>query len=534
MNKFLITLAAAVVLAAPLTSVAALPELVQSNGHTQLLVDEKPFLILGGELGNSSASSLEYMEDVWPKARAMNINTLLAPVYWELIEPEEGRFDFDLMEGLIERTRKEDIKLVLLWFGSWKNSMSAYVPSWVKRDSERFPRALSAEGVPQEILTPFSPANLAADRTAFSALMQFLEKTDRRQNTVLMVQVENEIGMLPSARDHHPLANEAFNSPVPPALMDYLQAHRHNIEPELEALWQRNGERTSGSWGEVFGTDKAAEEVFIAWHFARYTDAITAAGKAEYDLPMFVNAALNRPGVEPGDYPSGGPLPHLMDVWKAGAPNIDLLVPDFYNPRFQYWNDRYTRQGDPLLIPEIRFVPDVGAKALYAFGHYNTLGFSPFSVETGSDVAMQNLARSYDLLKQAHPAITDTSLPRAGVWLSKDHPEMRFTLGGYQFTARHELTLGWSAGASEETWPEAGATIVQTGDEEFLVAGTSVVLTFDHPEGRAGIDTIREGHFANGEWQAGRVLNGDQSHQGRHLRIADGNWEVQLIKLYQY
>jgi len=534
MNKMFRILATAVLLTAPLISVATLPQLRESNGHTQLLVDEKPFLILGGELGNSSASSLAYMENVWPKARAMNINTLLVPVYWELIEPEEEQFDFALVQGLIERARQENIKLVLLWFGSWKNSMSAYVPYWVKRDSKRFPRALSAEGVPQEILTPFSPANLAADRKAFSALMQFLEKIDRRENTVLMVQVENEIGMLPSARDHHPLANDAFNGPVPEALLSYMQANREFLEPELKVLWQRNGERTAGDWGQVFGTDKAAEEIFIAWHFARYTDAIAAAGKEAYPLPMFVNAALNRPGVEPGDYPSGGPLPHLMDVWKAGAPSIDLLVPDFYNPRFQYWNDRYTRQGDPLLIPEIRFEPDVGAKALYAFGHYNTLGFSPFSVETGSDAAMHNLARSYDVLAQAQAAITDTSLSRAGVWLSRETPEIQFELGGYHFTARHELSLGWSPGADAETWPEAGATIVQTGDEEFLVAGTSVVLTFDHPEGRAGIDTIREGHFEDGEWRAGRVLNGDQSHQGRHLRIAHGNWEVQLLKLYRY
>ncbi|WGL18366.1 DUF5597 domain-containing protein [Microbulbifer bruguierae] len=534
MNKRLRNFLAAAVLLSPLCSFAALPQLIETNGQTQLLVDEKPFLILGGELGNSSASSLEYMDDVWLKASAMNINTLLVPVYWELLEPVEGRFDFDLLEGLIERAREQEIKLVLLWFGSWKNSMSCYVPSWVKRDSERFPRAFSADGKPQEILTPFSPANLQADQKAFAAMMQFLEKTDRRHNTVLMVQVENEIGMLPSARDHHPLAETAFKAPVPQPLMQYLQQRGDDLEPELRALWSNSNFRSNGSWEEVFGTGKAAEEVFIAWHFARYADGVAGAGKAEYELPMFVNAALNRPGKEPGEYPSGGPLPHLMDVWKAGAPNIDLLVPDFYNPRFQYWNDRYTRQGDPLLIPEIRFDPDVGAKALYAFGHYNTLGFSPFSVETGSDQAMISLAHSYNLLHQVHTGITNSELPRAGVWLSKENPQMQFTLGDYQFTARHELTLGWSPGASEETWPEAGAAIIQTGDEEFIVAGTGVVLTFDHPEGRAGIDTIREGQFINGSWYPGRVLNGDQSHQGRHLRIADGSWEVQLLKLYRY
>jgi len=531
-NKFkLLTLGA--LLAVPLCSIA-LPTLDTDSDQSRLRVDKEPFLILGGELGNSTASSLGYMEAVWPKAKAMHLNTLLVPVYWELVEPQEGQFDFSLVRDLIERARKEDLKLVLLWFGSWKNSMSCYVPSWVKRDSERFPRAQSESGEPQEILTPFSPSNLTADRNAFGELLRFVKKIDGRHHTVLMVQVENEIGMLPSARDHHPLADAAFNSPVPDSLMQYLVEHREKLEPELRTMWQRNGGRRRGSWAEIFGSHKAAEEVFTAWHFARYADAVAAAGKAEYALPMFVNAALNRPGVAPGDYPSGGPLPHLMDIWKAGAPHIDLLVPDLYNPRFQYWNDRYTRQGDPLLIPEIRFDANVGAKALYAFGRYNTLGFSPFSIETGEGEAPRNLGRSYQLIRQIRDGITASDAPRTGVWLSKENPEMQFTLGGYQFTARHELTLGWSAGADDDTWPEAAATIIQVDEEEFVVAGTGVVLTFAHPEGRAGIDRISEGRFENGDWVPGRRLNGDQSHQGRHLRIANDSWEVQLLKLYRY
>jgi len=58
----------------------------------------------------------------------------------------------------------------------------------------------------------------------------------------------------------------------------------------------------------------------MAWHYARYADALAVAGKAAYSPPMYVNAALNRMGKAPGEYPSGGPLPHLLDVWKAGAP----------------------------------------------------------------------------------------------------------------------------------------------------------------------------------------------------------------------
>ncbi|WP_250463588.1 DUF5597 domain-containing protein [Microbulbifer litoralis] len=542
MKKILRNFLAGSALALLALPAAAIPHLHKDGDNIQLLVDGSPFTMRGGELGNSSSSSLDYMEVVWPKAEEMHLNTLLVPVYWELIEPQEGEFDFSLVQGLIERARREEQKLVFLWFGSWKNSMSTYVPSWVKRDSERFPRARSADGQPQEILSPFGPENVAADSRAFAALLRFIEKVDARRNTVLMVQVENEIGMLPSARDHHPLADRAFESEVPEVLLGYLDERRDKLEPELLDAWRSSDFSTSGSWAEVFGQGPAAEEIFTAWHFARYANAVAAAGKAEYPLPMYVNAALNRPGVKPGDYPSGGPLPHLMDVWKAAAPAVDLLVPDFYNPRFQHWNDRYTRQGDPLFIPEIRFTPDVGAKAMFAFGRYNTLGFSPFSIETGRDEARQSLRHSYELIAQLDEIIADGSIASEGVWLTKDKPQMTFQLGDYRFTARHELTLGWSPGADADQWPHAGAMVLQTGPEDFIVAGTGVVLTFASGEAsegasegaRAGIDVLYEGEFEDGEWQPGRRLNGDQSHQGRHLRIPDGEWQIQKLKLYRY
>lgn len=514
---------------------AAIPQLQQDNGTTRLLVNGKPYLILGGELGNSSASSLDYMDDIWPKAKAMHLNTLLVPIYWELIEPEEGKFDFSLVEGLIKRARREDLKLVFLWFGSWKNSMSTYVPSWLKRDSQRFPHSRSAEGEPQEILTAFSRENLDADRRAFRALLQFIGNSDSRRETVLMVQVENEIGMLPSARDHHPLADAAFAQAVPDTLMTYLREHRATLQPELRDAWSSSNFRTDGNWRQVFGDSAAAEEIFTAWHYARYANAVAAAGKEAYPLPMYVNAALNRPGKKPGEYPSGGPLPHLLDIWKAATPSIDLLSPDFYNPRFTYWNDRYTGNGEALFIPEIRFDSDAAAKAFYAFGHYNALGFSPFSVETGQVPATDNLRRSYALLQQLEPQFAASDREhRAGVWLSKEKPQMSFNLGDYHFTARHVLTLGWSPDASAETWPQAGAVIVQTGPEDFIVAGTGVVLTFDTANGRAGIDTLSEGEFRNGEWQPHLYLNGDQSHQGRHLRIPSGEWQIQKLRLYRY
>src|SRR6266700_4173844 len=211
----------------------AQPALVRRGEAMQLEVHGQPFLMLGGELSNSAASSAAYMAPVWPKLRSMHLNTVLAPVSWQLIEPSEGRYDFSSVDALLAGARRNDLHLVLLWFGAWKNSMSSYAPSWVRRNQTRFPRAQLPDGSGEEILSAFSAEVLDADRRAFVALMKHLRAADARQETVLMVQVENEIGMLPSARDHSALADRAFAAPVPPELIDYLTAHRATLVPSL-------------------------------------------------------------------------------------------------------------------------------------------------------------------------------------------------------------------------------------------------------------------------------------------------------------
>jgi hypothetical protein len=512
------------------------PRLVTVNGYTQLLVDGRPFLIRAGELGNSSASSMAYMKPVWPKLTKMHLNALLTPVYWELLEPSEGKFDFSLVDALITEARQHHLKLVLLWFGTWKNSMSCYPPAWVKTDQGRFPRARSSSGQPQEIITPFSQNALAADKKAFIVLMQHIRTMDGRQHTVLMVQIENEIGMLPSSRDHSTLADEAFHSPVPPRLIDYLLAHRESLSPELSDRWKDR--KTAGDWEEVFGQGPATDEIFMSWYFGRYVQEIAAAGKAIYDIPMYVNAALNAPGKKPGEYPSAGPLPHVIDIWKAAAPAIDFLSPDFYNPNFRYWADRYTRKDNPLFIPEHRFEPGADAKALYAFGHYHAIGFSPFSIESTDHPETEPIGKCYDMIAQLTDAITGAG-PKGwveGVLFSKDADSAVLEMGDYIITAEHELTLGWSPKAKEAEWPLTGGIIIEVGPGELIVAGTGIVLTFQPKSGngRAGILQIDEGNYLDGRWQPRRRMNGDQDHQGRHLRIPEGEYSIQRIKLYQY
>lgn len=519
------------------------PSLQPVGDRHQLFVDGEPFTMLAGELGNSTATTLTSMEPVWPRLEALNLNTVLVPVYWELLEPREGEFDFALVDGLVREARERDLKLVLLWFGSWKNSMSSHAPAWVKLDPQRFPRARSAEGIAQEILTPFSENNLQADRAAYARLLAHLREIDGGHQTVIMVQPENEVGMLPSARDHHPLADQAFAADVPRELVDYLVRHREALNPETLQAWSASGQATEGSWEDLFGVGPHTDELFMAWYFARYVDAVSAAGKREHPLPVFVNAALNRPGRLPGEYPSAGPLPHVMDVWRAASPNIDFYAPDFYTPRFEHWNDLYTRQGNPLFVPEHRFDDTVAAKALFAIGRYEALGFAPFAVEQDPAQALapkeRKLAAVYAALDEVLPVLHDLKGQDRirGVLLDREVNERVFELGDYRFTAGHTHNLGWEPEAAAEDWESAGAVILHTGEREFLFVGFGVSLTMAHrsePDTRVGILKAERGHFVDGRWTVHRHLNGDQTHQGRHIRSFIDDVSIQRFTLYEY
>jgi len=525
--------------------VSAAPPHLEKQGSTQsLIVDGRPFLILGGELGNSSASSAEYMKPHWPRLAAMHLNTVVAPVCWELIEPTEGKFVWNSVDELLRDARAHDMKLVVLWFGAWKNSMSTYVPSWVKRDARRFPRVQVADGSSVEILSALYPATRDADVRAFAALLEHIGEADARDHSVLMVQVENEIGMLPIARERGPVADRLFAQPVPAELMRALAARGDRLEPELRERWRANGSRTSGSWAAVFGADEWGQEVFTAWQYARFTEAVVRGGKAKYGLPMYVNAALNRTGRRPGEYPSGGPLPHLLDVWKAGAPSLDLLAPDIYFPNFTQLAARYSRADNSLFIPEANNAtnPHGPANAFYAFGELDAFGFSPFSIESLGD-APNALSRAYEVLAQLKPLLLENrGRGRLGGFRPLvledgtviDTP-VKKQLGGFEFTV--SFVDPWTP-RDQQTIGNHGGLLIHAEGEDFWFAGQGITVTFkgaDNGPPRVGIDFAEEGVFdADGQWIAGRRLNGDQTHQGRHIRLPPGQFQIQRVRLYRF
>lgn len=416
---------------------------------TQLVVDGKPFLVLGGELGNSSAACTEDIESIFPKLQQMGLNTVLVPAYWDLIEPQEGQFDFTLTDKVIRQARQNDLKVIFLWFGAWKNSMSCYAPLWFKENYKKYPRAYTQKGKPLEIASTFSENVFQADNRAFSGWLEHVATIDKEEGTVIMIQIENEIGMLEDARDYSKEANALFNASVPAELMSYLQKNKKTLHPRMLEKWESQGSKKQGTWQEVFGADIYTDELFMAWHYARYVERMAQSARFIYNIPLYVNAAMNSRNRKPGEYPSAGPLAHLIDIWHCGAPSIDLLAPDLYDNGFTDWVAQYKLHNNPLFIPEIKLTDNNGVRAFYIFGEHDAIGISPFSIEGGSDSPNSPLVKSYRTLKEFMPLLAkhQGKGTMKGLLFDQENKERIIYQDDLKITCRHFFTLPWDARA---------------------------------------------------------------------------------------
>ena len=537
---------------------------------TQLVVHGMPFLILGGELGNSSAACPQDIERIFPKLKKMGLNTVLVPVYWDLTEPVEGQFDFTLTDKALQQARENDLKIVFLWFGAWKNSMSCYAPLWFKENHKKYPRAYTQSGKPLEIASAFSEAVYEADHHAFSQWMQHIATVDKEEGTVIMIQIENEIGMLEDARDYSREANKIFNAPVPAEFMTYLQKNKKALHPQMLKKWESQGCKKQGYWQEVFGADIYTDEIFMAWHYAKYVEGLAQTARSIYNIPLYVNAAMNSRGRKPGEYPSAGPLAHLIDVWHCGAPSIDILAPDLYDNGFTDWVAQYKLHNNPLFIPEIRLTDNNSVRAFYIFGEHDAIGISPFSIEDASDSPNSPLVQSYARLTELMPLLTKYQGKglMKGLLFDSENKERIIADDDLTITARHFFTLPWDSRATNGSiWPEGGGILLKLSKNEYIVAGSGIVLEFaktsekqtiekqkqlgedgfalrndqiktkhDKFKGmRCGIGYVNEVKVdKDGKLHYVRRLNGDQDHQGRHVRISVGDFKILHVQLYEY
>ena len=519
-----------------LTAFVVLPSAAQVRitGHGPsrcITVNGRPMIMLAGELSNSAATCKADIDSVLPRMSREGLNTVLVPAQWDLTEPAEGQFDFSLIDETINLARRNNLKVVFLWFGAWKNSMSCYAPLWLKKDTRRFPRAMTAAGKPLEIASAFSANVLDADRKAFTTLLRHIADVDGREHTVVMMQVENEIGMLESARDHSPLAEKAF----------------------AQGEWRK--------WLDKLNVDKAdqrfVDEAFQAYYYARYVEQMAVAGKKILDIPFYVNAAMNSRGRKPGEYPSAGPLAHLFPIWKAVAPHIDLCAPDIYDTGYKGWTAQYATANNTLFIPESRMCENSGVRGLYTFGEHNAIGFGPFAIDEAQASLAENVTKAYGLMGSLFRYIqanVSKNLTSWGLLFAQDDKERVIVDGDNVLTCRHYFTLPWDPRATDgSTWPEGGAYVLRVAPDEYLIAGSGVVVVFQTKEERQQAESVKTGEdgFAlagqtgpkssaaqkfkghrlgigyvdevkiddNGHIEYIRRENGDQDHQGRHARM---------------
>ena len=504
------------------------------KGIPTLYVHDKPFFMRGGEIHNSSASDSAFLDEkLWPALRGLNLNSVIVPLYWELIEPAEGKYDFSLLDEMVASARWEGLKLCFLWFGLWKNAESFYVPAWMKKDTETYFRAEKVNGEKMKTISPLCTAAVEKDRRAFTAVMRHIKEIDEYENTVVVMQVENEIGLLGTDRDYSPAANAAFNRPIPEKLGDELGGLR-------------------GTWKELFGDD--AGEFFMAWHFASAVETIAASGKKEYDLPCYVNAWLCQSPWFPGSYPSGGPVTRVQAIWRAAAPCLFTFGPDIYVPYCADVMDDYASDINPLFIPEIRKDAVASSYALYAFGRHNAICFSPFGVEdlaldpsqldkppmdlmialnidpSAFDITGSRdcLAATYKLLENLEPLYLKyrgTEHLRACVRHGETDYSAFLRFAGCDIVVKYGPRMSGK--------PLGCLYVIEPEPNKFLLAGLNCSVEFHAKPGDARkLDILRmeEGRVENGEWVRGRVLNGDEQMT---LRFGDLP-ETRLVEMYAF
>ncbi len=506
-----------------------MPKVVEKDGRWALMVDGAPYLMLGVQVNNSSAWP-GTLPEVWPAAEKLHANTVEMPVYWEQLEAVKGKYDFSVADSLLAGAREHKLHLVLLWFGTWKNGAGHYEPEWVKRDMVTYPRVTGPKGEVRDTMSPFGEATMKADAAAFAALMRHLKMADPR-HTVLMVQVENEINAYGSARDYAPEATTLFEGQVP---AEFAAAMKVKV----------------GTWTEAFGAE--AENTFQAWSIARYVEQVAKAGKAEYGIPLYLNHSLSDPLQAPaaGRLDWGAKTSHVLDIWKAAAPSLDVIAPDIYMSQYAQYEkvlDAYGRKDNAAFVPETGNAEPFARYFFAALGH-GTIGWSPFGLDLtgyanwplGALVVDEKLidlfALNYELIGPMQREIARLNFEGKVQGVAEEPAVHQQTMnlgpwtatvayGFKQFDRRRE--------APGNADPVGRVLVAQLGPDEFLVTGVSARVDFRPTDAASGkhraFVKVEEGTYVDGKWKFLRIWNGDQTDYGLNFTTKPQVLRVSLM-----
>jgi hypothetical protein len=522
-----------------------MPRIEKKDGRYALFVDNAPYLMLSAQAENTS-SWPAMLPHVWLAMEFLHVNTVEIPVYWEQFEPRPGRYDYTMIDNLLAEARRHNLRLVLLWFGSYKDGSQHYMPGWMKLDTARYPHAVDKNGQAVDSPAPFATESLEADKSAFAALMRRLKETDS-QRTVLMVQVENEAGNWDSVRDYSPAAQKLFDAPVPAEVLKAMRVKSAVPAP---------------NWRQAFGAD--ADEFFNAWSVARYVGQVAAAGKAAYPLPMYANVALRdpfhpgppgRPGA-PDAYESGGPTDNVLDIWKAAAPALDILAPDIYlsdDAAYLKVLELYHRDDNALFVPETG-CPGCDRFFFSALG-LQAIGFSPFGLDytrggefyrwtlhaedVKPDEFLAPWAKNYRLVGPMMREVARLNFEGRLQAVAEEQGKTTQTLpfGSWDAIVTYGATRWGDSRARGNAKPIGRVLVAQLKENQFLVAGYDCRVDFrpsgtgQHRPAEVGTQQnpsalidgkwrrrqflrVEEGVYTDGKFQLLRVVNGGETDWG--------------------
>jgi hypothetical protein len=491
------------------------------------IVDGKPFFPIGAEFlcqsGYSARDEAE-VEEAFKAIKTATGNAGEFPVFWDQVEPVEGKYDFSSVDTLISLARRYEVKLILVWFATWKNGTMDFAPAWVKTNPQRFPREKAIDGKDIWVLSSHCAATLEADKKVFAALCKHLKTRDSAEHTVIGLQVENEPNITEQDHDYAPEAMAIFNGPVPAKLMSAMKTKGKG---EVYDAWQKAGGKESGTWLEVFG--ELAGPTSHTWGLAVYINEVAKAGKAVYNLPMIINIA--GPGREA----------RVLDIWKWFTPNVDMIGPDLYSRDPKDYNltaSKYSRDDNPLFVPESFGSPNMlsGIAVHHSVGQF--YGYLHMNRVYGDTMVIPESLVKINLIKcvsSLMPLILKyqgTDKIQAITQPETEDVQM-FDFDGY--TGIVEFG-DWRPAYVARNPPDnsrGAGLIVQASRNEFYIAGNNcrlhinakppydkvkapkVTARWPHGIGVGYTISIEEGHFnTNGEFVADRRRNGDETYHG--------------------